>query len=136
MHTLGKAHLVDFVVGMKGSFCQVASLLGNSKAKISVVNGRCQVLGGRAWGVCAERRRSMREETDENVMCKCDIWGWDDVCGGGRGVAVRLRKALLFRICLPRVNPSEFRCEVGVLRNLSRGKPCFLNLGVRERRGK
>lgn len=85
MHTLGKAHLVDFVVEMKGSFCQVASLLGNSKAKISVVNGRCQVLGGRAWGVCAERRRSVREETDENVMCKCDIWGWDDVCGGGSG---------------------------------------------------
>lgn len=51
MHTLRKAHLADFTEGMKGSVCQVASLLGNSKAKISVVNGRCQVLGRRAWGV-------------------------------------------------------------------------------------
>lgn len=40
----------------------------------------------------------------------------------GVGVAVGLRKALLFRICLPRVNPSEFRCAVGVLRDLNRGK--------------
>lgn len=51
MHALGIAHLVDFMEGMKGSVCQVASLLGNSKAKILVVNGRCQVLGRKAWRV-------------------------------------------------------------------------------------
>lgn len=95
MHALGKAHLVDFVVGMKGSFCQVASLLVNSKAKISVVNGRCQVLGGRAWGVWAERRGRVREETDENVMCKCDIWGWDDACGGGSGAGGRPKEGTI-----------------------------------------
>lgn len=64
----GKAHLIDSVVGMKASFSQVASLLENPKAKISVVKGRCQVLGKGWRHVCTEEW-----ESEEGNRLKCYV---------------------------------------------------------------
>lgn len=76
------AHLVDFMEGLSGGF-SAGELQGKDFScewKVPGAGG-----GESLGGVCAGRRGRVREETDENVRCKCDIWGWDDVCVGGSG---------------------------------------------------